>query len=391
MVMTHSNRAVAGLVGAAIAVGAQAIACQAGPSGAAWATGASNVVQHATGATEQAATIRYWTPARMGAALNAASVQSNGGGGQAARPADQMRRLIRRVPTPQASRTATVSGSSAGPSTGDTEGNGLRWTGQGAVAAAIGKIFFTLGSQDYVCSGALVGGKHPDVVLTAAHCVTSGPGKGAGAQWATNWMFVPGYADGRSPYGEYTARRFLVSPDWTGPESGREQYDTAFVQVATATVYGAAGPGVSGTAEPPPGLPVAFGAEQAAVPFSQTYLFGYPSELPYNGLYLNYCAGRVAAADGSVRTACGMTAGDSGGPWLAGFSPRSGSGTIAAVSTYKVSSNARVLYGAVLGPEARALYQRAVTRTRLKRTVPSLLSGPVGDSFNSATRAGSPF
>ena len=394
MVMTHSNRVVAGLVGTAIAVGAQAMACQAGPSGAVSATGAGTVVQHATGATAQAATIRYWTPARMGAALRAASGQSTGTqstGGQAGRPADQIRRLIRQVPTPQASRAATVSGSPARRLTGNTAGNGVRWTGQGAVAAAIGKIFFTLGRQDYVCSGALVGGRHPDVVLTAAHCVTSGPGKGAGAQWATNWMFVPGYADGQSPYGEYTARRFLVSPDWTGPGSGREQYDTAFVQVATATLYGAGGPGVSSTAEPPPGLPVAFATDQAAVPFSQTYLFGYPSELPYNGLYLNYCAGRVVAADGSVQTACGMTAGDSGGPWLAGFSPRSGSGTIAAVSTYKVSSNARVLYGAVLGPEARALYQRAVTRTRLKWTVPSLLSGPVGDSFNSVTRAAPPF
>jgi V8-like Glu-specific endopeptidase len=270
-----------------------------------------------------------------------------------------------------------VSGSPAGRSTGNTAGKGVRWTGHGAVAAAIGKIFFTLGSQDYVCSGALVGGKHPDVVLTAAHCVTSGPGKGAGAKWATNWMFIPGYADGRSPYGEYTARRFLVSPDWTGPESGREQYDIAFVQVATATVYGAAGPGVSGTAEPPPGLPVAFAAEQFAVPFSRTYLFGYPSELPYNGLYLNFCAGRVVAADGSVHTACGMTAGDSGGPWLAGFSPRSGSGTIAAVSTYKVASNAGVLYGAVLGPEARALYQRAVRLARQS-------DGPARSPYRSA-------
>ncbi len=52
-----------------------------------------------------------------------------------------------------------------------------------------------------------------------------------------------------------------------------------------------------------------------------------------------------------------MTAGDSGGPWLAGFSPRPGSGQVVAVSTYKVSGDLRVLYGAVLGPQARALYR----------------------------------
>jgi V8-like Glu-specific endopeptidase len=356
MAMTHSNRVVAALAGAAIALGAQATACDAGAGGAA-AAGGGTVIQHATGTTAQAAAVRYWTPARMGAALGAA----DGTPASQKQPVEptpgRARRLVRQVPAPQAS-SAAASGApdaSAGRSGGGTAGNGVRWTGQGPVAAATGKIFFTLGGQDYVCSGALVGGKHPDVVLTAAHCVTSGPRPGGAPRWATNWMFVPGFVDGQSPYGEYTARRFLVSPDWSGPESGREQYDTAFVQVTTATVDGGAG-----AAQPPAGLPVVFAADQDAVPLSQTYLFGYPSLLPYSGLNLNYCAGPVLASGGSVRTTCGMTAGDSGGPWLAGFSPRSGSGTIAAVSTYKVSGNARVLYGAVLGPQARALYQRAV-------------------------------
>jgi hypothetical protein len=56
-----------------------------------------------------------------------------------------------------------------------------------------------------------------------------------------------------------------------------------------------------------------------------------------------------------------MTAGDSGGPWLAGFSPLSGSGSVVAVSTYKLSGNLSVLYGAVLGPQARTLYAQAVS------------------------------
>ena len=59
-----------------------------------------------------------------------------------------------------------------------------------------------------------------------------------------------------------------------------------------------------------------------------------------------------------------MTAGDSGGPWLAGFSPRPGSGEVAAVSTYKVSDDLRVLYGAVLGPQARSLFNQAVSPAR---------------------------
>jgi V8-like Glu-specific endopeptidase len=332
MGMTLSNGVVAAVAWTVLAVGAQAGAAQAG-AGVVGRPAASTVVQDATGTAARAAAVRYWTPARMAAALRAAD-----GRPAAKRPASRTRRLIRRPPT------------------GDTAGAGLRWTHGGAVAAAVGKVFFTLGGEDYVCSGTRVGGKHPDVVLTAAHCVTGGPGKAGATQWATNWMFVPGFVDGLLPYGEYTARRFFVSKDWTGPQGGREQYDAAFVQVTAATLYG-----MSVAAQPPPGLPVKFAGRQDAAPLGRGYVFGYPAELPYSGLYLNYCAGSAVASGGSAATPCGMTAGDSGGPWLAGFSPRSGSGQVDAVSTYKVSGNPLVLYGAVLGPQARALYERAVS------------------------------
>jgi V8-like Glu-specific endopeptidase len=371
MGMTLSNRVVAAVAVTVIAVGVQAGAARAGAvaagrpgAGAAGRPAGSAVVQDATGTAAQAAAVRYWTPARISAALRAADGQPSDGQPSDGQPSDGRRaRLLVRKPPP-APRTA-----SAPRRTGDTAGAGLPWTHEGAVAAAVGKVFFTLGGDDYVCSGTLVGGKHPDVVLTAAHCVaggvaggaTGGQGKGGATQWATNWMFVPGFADGLLPYGEYTARRFFVSKDWTGPEGGREQYDTAFVQVTSATLYGVSGPRVPGTAQPPPGLPVTFAGRQDTAPLSRTYVFGYPAELPYSGLYLSYCAGPVGTSGGSVRTPCGMTAGDSGGPWLAGFSPRSGSGQVVAVSTYKMSGNLRVLYGAVLGPQARALYERAVS------------------------------
>jgi hypothetical protein len=54
-----------------------------------------------------------------------------------------------------------------------------------------------------------------------------------------------------------------------------------------------------------------------------------------------------------------MTAGDSGGPWFAGFRPRSGNGTVVAVSTYKLRGDMSVLYSAVLGPGARSVYRQA--------------------------------
>jgi V8-like Glu-specific endopeptidase len=252
---------------------------------------------------------------------------------------------------------------------GNTAGRGLRLEHGGAVADAIGKIFFSLGGTGFVCSGALVRSKHVAVVLTAAHCVSGGHGR-----WATNWTFVPGYRNGAQPYGEYTARKFFVSPKWTGPDGDSERYDVAFVRVTPATLYGR-----SRVASPPAGLPVTFARSQTAVPgrpvaLPRTYVFGYPALPPFSGLYPNYCAGsslvaRAGSTRGTAATACSMTAGDSGGPWLANFRPggrasRTGAAAnaaIAAVTTYKLSGSTRTLYGTVLGPAARALY-RAATR-----------------------------
>jgi V8-like Glu-specific endopeptidase len=237
--------------------------------------------------------------------------------------------------------------------TGDTAGRGLRLVHGGPVAAAVGKVFFTLGGADFVCSGALVASKHAYVVLTAAHCVRNSRG-----QWATNWTFVPGYRDGTDPYGQYTARRFFVSPRWTGPDTGSERYDVAFVRVTPVKLDGAR----SRRASAPAGLPIRFDASQTVAAPSPAYVFGYPALPPYSGQYANYCAGRAAGSatrPGSVHTSCMMTAGDSGGPWLAGFSPQAGAGAITAVTAYKLSGNPRTLYGAVLGPSARALYLRA--------------------------------
>jgi V8-like Glu-specific endopeptidase len=296
----------------------------------------ATAVQHAAGGTAQRAAVRYWTTARMTAAVR-----------KQAEPRVLLRHLEHRlVHKQQAVFQATAR---AAPwLSGDSGGQGLRWGHGGTVAAAVGKVFFTLGGVRYVCSGVLVGGAHPDVVLTAAHCVTGGLTRHGATRWAADWVFVPGYRDGRLPYGEYTARRFLVTPDWARTAFGSEQDDFAFVQVTAPESHSVRH-----------GLPVAFAGGQDAVPAARAYVFGYPALAPYSGRYATYCAGTAAAAAGSLRTACGMTAGDSGGPWLAGFRPRSGAGTVVAVSTYKLSADPRLLYGTVLGPAARALYLRA--------------------------------
>lgn len=239
---------------------------------------------------------------------------------------------------------------------GDTMGQGLRWAHAGAVTRTTGKVFLTLDGTDYVCSGTAISSARQDVVLTAAHCVGNAIG-----QWASNWMFVPGYRDGRQPYGAFTARKFYVSRQWSGDaqSASAERYDVAFVTVNSSNGR-RLGQAVGGQ-------PVAFGdaaTRLAAKPGADTYVFGYPSKPPFSGEYTDYCAGAAqrtsadAAAD-ALGLDCGMTAGDSGGPWLAGFGPRTGTGTVVAVTTYKFSNDRGELYGTVLGANARELYDEA--------------------------------
>ncbi len=223
---------------------------------------------------------------------------------------------------------------------------GGRWTGGGAVLRTAGRVFFTLDGTDYSCSGSTVASANADVVMTAAHCVSDGRG-----HWASRWIFVPGYRDGRAPYGRYPARAYFAAPAWQ--HGADEDDDVAFVAVGTARVDGVR----QHVADAVGGQRIRFGSRAAA-----ETLFGYPSEPPYQGWYLDYCAGPLSpdpygSADAGID--CTMTEGGSGGPWFSGFDPRTGLGVITGVTTFRYSGASRTLYSADLGSVARTLYDEA--------------------------------
>ena len=210
-----------------------------------------------------------------------------------------------------------------------------------AAAAAkdtVGKVFFTQGGQDYVCSGNAVASESGSTVSTAGHCVNEG------GSWATNWVFVPGYDHGDAPYGTWAATDLVSTDQWVSNED--INYDVAF-----ATVQPESG---SGTLESAVGTTsIAFNRERGAHYTS----YGYPAGAPFDGEALETCEGTASddTLGGTLSQGipCDMTGGSSGGPWFLG------DGAQNSVNSFGYDTQSNVMYGPYFGAEAQAAYQEA--------------------------------
>ena len=149
-------------------------------------------------AQDKAAVQKYWTAKRMRNAIpadkalnGAGEVTSAAPGAEArARAADPAAVHVRR----RRARTARSSSRTAG--------------------------------SNYVCSGTAVLAGNKSTVWTAGHCVHDGA-----SGFHTNWSFVPAYADGSAPYGEWTARNLLTTSGWAN--GGDFSYDNGAAVVNT--------------------------------------------------------------------------------------------------------------------------------------------------------------
>lgn len=210
----------------------------------------------------------------------------------------------------------------------------------------IGKVFFTLGGANYVCSGNAVSSTNGSTVSTAGHCVNEGPGV-----YATNFIFVPAYENGSAPYGKWTATDLYAPTDWVS--KGDMQYDTGFAVV---------GPNAQGQT-----LTSVVGG--SGVAFNQarglTYKsYGYPAASPFNGETLKSCTG-TASPDtnnpqfGTQGIPCDMTGGSSGGPWFIQANSTTGAaGVQNSINSYGYNGSA-VMYGPYWGDVIQATYTSA--------------------------------
>ncbi|OPF79743.1 hypothetical protein VT50_0215155 [Streptomyces antioxidans] len=234
-----------------------------------------------------------------------------------------------------------------------------------------GKVFFDGPEGSMVCSATVVKDPaHPgksNLVWTAGHCVHAGKGGG----WYKNLMFVPSYNDaGKSqaelqnatkeelaPKGVWWADWAQTSSQWidNGAAVGGKgaPYDFAVMHVKPEVSGGKSLEETVGGA-----LPVDFNAP-AVKSIDEITATGYPAAPPFDGQKMNQCAdqpGRLsldAKQPTMYRIGCTMTAGSSGGGWVADGA----NGKPALVSNTSIGpTNATWLAGPHLGPEAKGVY-----------------------------------
>jgi V8-like Glu-specific endopeptidase len=166
-----------------------------------------------------------------------------------------------------------------------------------------GKIFFSLGAGDYVCSGTSVQSKTERLVVTAGHCTYS-----EADGYASNFMFVPAYDDGDDPFGEWTAKRIKTTPQWKANEN--ISYDVGMATMSKLN-----------------GKTLADKVGKRGIAFNKSSnqnfdVFGYPAEAPFNGERMYRCDSQAEGSDNSqnnpkpTRIDCDMTGGSSGGGWV---------------------------------------------------------------------------
>ncbi|MEU9719144.1 trypsin-like peptidase domain-containing protein [Streptomyces sp. NPDC047976] len=202
--------------------------------------------------------------------------------------------------------------------------------------SAIGALFSPGVDWDdeHHCSGSVVHSAGGDLVVTAAHCVYA-------RGFRTNLAFVPGYADGKAPFGVWVPTRIDVDPRWV--RDADPDYDVAFIRVRRPGHAGQRLEDVTGA------HPVRFGQQLPA----PARLVGYPNDAEQP---LGCANTAVAAGSTQLRLDCAdVPNGTSGGPVL------TAAGTLIGVIGGRDGGGDEVTsYSSYFGDGVRELYERAV-------------------------------
>lgn len=179
----------------------------------------------------------------------------------------------------------------------------------------VGKLFFMMGGQAMVASGAVV---HRTGIMTAAHCLL------LGGQQASQLMFVPACHGGQEPFGRWAVSAFFWPTAWAASES--PAWDLGFCHIAQGQGGGSIGDAVGWVG-------LAWGGAAGC-----WNTMGYPVQpipgFPFDGAEPWQCLGsQMPSPAGSVITKHGnLSAGSSGGPWFVAGDPLTVNGVQSQVS-----------------------------------------------------------
>jgi len=213
-------------------------------------------------------------------------------------------------------------------------------------APTIGVLFYTTGSGAHFCTASVVDSKRENLIMTAAHCVYS-------SGYSVNIEFVPGYHDGRRPYGTWLIQAVVVAKGWR--QRHDPDLDFAFLTVVA--------PGGSGRP-----IQRVTGGLQLGIDR------GYARWIRLVG-YNNAGADPVRCANHSSEFRSGQMVfychgyrdGTSGGPWVIGLTRR-GTGTLfGVIGGYQDGGDYDwASYSAAFGASALGLYRQAEATAALQ-------------------------
>jgi hypothetical protein len=87
-----------------------------------------------------------------------------------------------------------------------------------------GRLYVVQAGHEGFCSATAIDSASRRLVLTAGHCVNTGPQNGRPAVWSTMLEFVPGFNRGVAPYGTFVLSGDpLAPPGWT--KEGNPDFD----------------------------------------------------------------------------------------------------------------------------------------------------------------------
>ena len=237
-----------------------------------------------------------------------------------------------------------------GGGTGTTTGASWPTSNTDPITKGTGKVLFTMGGGNWVCSGSVATDSRTgySLILTAGHCVVDADT----GEFATNWLFVPAYD--RTPtftcsqtlFGCWNAVALVARTEFVNAGGFNDEavrHDWAFAVVAGG------GKQANSTLQLDATVGGSFALDATAGVGSTVTALGYPAAGKYRGNDLVYCQGATSTdpltGDTTYSLPCGMTGGSSGGPWLTNASAGFGA-KLKSLNSYGYSG-VRNMYGPI--------------------------------------------